>query len=163
VLRQAFWCKEQFFDLYDNPTAAHAQRAYRDWIAAMPVEVSTAFAPIPTAMKRWSGNIFGYFDHPYTNAYTESVNRLIGDFERAGRGYSFEILRAKSLLSHGVFKVERPKFSRFSRPAGVVDFGTMAPAETGKNYGIPIDWLADALRSTPEAFQTAEDATIKST
>lgn len=35
-----------------------------------------------------------------TNAYTEAMNGLIKIANRAGRGYSFEVLRARMLLNH---------------------------------------------------------------
>jgi transposase len=41
--------------------------------------------------------IFSYFDHPITNAYTESLNNLIRLTNRVGRGYSFSAIRAKLL------------------------------------------------------------------
>lgn len=44
-----------------------------------------------TAMNNWHDPIFAYFDHPITNAYTESANNLIRDRRarpavRAGNG-----------------------------------------------------------------------------
>lgn len=53
-----------------------------------------------------------YFDHPVTNAYTESLNNLIRVMNRLGRGYSFEALRAKILFTEGVCKIKKPKFQR---------------------------------------------------
>src|SRR3546814_21033478 len=34
-----------------------------------------------------------------TNAYTESINRLAKDKNREGRGYSFEVMRARMLYT----------------------------------------------------------------
>jgi hypothetical protein len=58
-----------------------------------------------------------YFDHPVTNAYTESLNSLIRVMNRLGRGYSFEALRAKILFAEGAHKhtLSRPKFERKER------------------------------------------------
>ena len=36
---------------------------------------------------------------PYTNAATESMNNLIKSIEKAGRGYTFDVIRAKILYS----------------------------------------------------------------
>jgi hypothetical protein len=36
---------------------------------------------------------------PVTNAYTESINRLAKDKNREGRGYSFEVMRARMLYT----------------------------------------------------------------
>lgn len=64
--------------------------------------------------------ILNYFEHPVTNAYTESLNSLIRVMDRMGRGYSFEALRAKILFTEGAHfkKRVRPKFER-QRDIGV--------------------------------------------
>lgn len=56
--------------------------------------------------------IFAYFDHRITNAYTESLNSLIRVTNRLGRGYSFEALRAKILFTKGLIKQRKPKHQR---------------------------------------------------
>ncbi|WP_420883040.1 transposase [Trinickia caryophylli] len=64
-----------------------------------------------------------YFDHPVTNAYTESLNNLIRVMNRLGRGYSFEALRAKILFAEGAFKRtnSRPKFEQRVKPREIGD------------------------------------------
>ena len=47
---------------------------------------------------------------PYTNAYTESINNVIKSIEKAGKGYSYEVLRAKVL--YGTTATKRPKFTK---------------------------------------------------
>ena len=37
-------------------------------------------------MGNWEQEIFAYFEHPITNAYTESLNNLIRLTNRIGRG-----------------------------------------------------------------------------
>lgn len=115
-LAEAYRIKEDMLEMYRCTTKAEAIQHYRQWEATLVQDTGTYFAAIPTAMKRWSGNIFNYFDHPYTNAYTESVNRLIGDMHRNGRGYSFPVLRAKAILAHGLSKTAAPKFKKVDRP-----------------------------------------------
>ncbi|UEO01153.1 transposase [Acidiferrobacter thiooxydans] len=77
-------------------------------------EVAPAFADLVRAWEDWTPWIFGYFDHPVTDAYTESLNSLMRVMNRLGRGYSFEALRAKILFAEGVHKRKnsRPKFER---------------------------------------------------
>jgi transposase len=69
--------------------------------------------------------ILAYFDHPVTNAYTESLNNLIRVMNRLGRGYSFEALRAKILPAEGAFKRtnSRPTFARRVKPARLIEVG----------------------------------------
>ena len=68
------------------------------------------------AWKHWQQEILAYFDHPVTNAYTESLNSLIRATDRMGRGYSFAVLRAKMLWAEGATKKvpRRPKLTRQS-------------------------------------------------
>ncbi len=67
-----------------------------------------------TAWRNWETHILAYFDHPVTNAHTESLNNLIRATDRLGRGYSFEALRAKMLWAEGVTKTRRRPLERQS-------------------------------------------------
>ncbi len=94
--------------------------------------------------------IMAYFDHPVTNAYTESLNNLIRVMNRLGRGYSFEALRAKILFTEGVCKVKKPKFTRPTYDDSVSQYScftaisriTSTPREEREvNYGADISTL----------------------
>ncbi|MCL5745286.1 MAG: transposase, partial [Acidobacteria bacterium] len=93
--------------------------------------ISDAFADIERAWGNWTMPILNYFEHPVTNAYTESLNSLIRVMNRLGRGYSFEALRAKILFAEGVHKhkLSRPKFERKER--------RHAEPEPVMMYGLP--------------------------
>ena len=69
----------------------------------------TYFSDLIKAISNWEEEIFNYFTSPITNAYTESLNRLIKTMNHVGRGYSFEVLRAKILFTQGYRKVKRKK------------------------------------------------------
>ncbi|CAI6279482.1 hypothetical protein ACR6EC_24170 [Bacillus subtilis] len=47
--------------------------------------------------------------HPYTNAYTESMNNIIKSVEKEGKGYSFEVLRAMVLYGTEA-TLKKPKY-----------------------------------------------------
>ena len=71
---------------------------------------------------RWRRLILNYFEHPYTNAYSEALNGLVDQMNRAGRGYRFETLRAKALLRYGPFRYEaanKMSFLSFIRYHGI--------------------------------------------
>ncbi len=74
--------------------------------------MQSAFEPLTKAMTNWEEEIFAYFDHRITNAYTESINNLIRVINRVGRGYSFEALRAKILFTEGLTKERKPKYQK---------------------------------------------------
>jgi len=48
-----------------------------------------------TALTNWWGEIFNFYDHRVTQAYTESTNRLAKNMNRMGRGYCLEVMRAR--------------------------------------------------------------------
>jgi transposase len=115
----AYRLKEDFFGIYDAQSPDEAQGLYLRWKAGIPAELADAFADTVRAWDNWHPWILGYFEHPVTNVYTESLNNLIRVMNRLGRGYSFEALRAKMLFAEGAFqrKSSRPKFERREKPA----------------------------------------------
>lgn len=96
-LGEAHALKEGFLSIWDNKTRAEAEAAYVQWLANIPTELALTFKDLTTAVHNWHEEIFAYFEQPITNAYTESVNRLAKDMNRMGRGYSFEVIRARML------------------------------------------------------------------
>ncbi|MBP1990808.1 transposase [Paenibacillus eucommiae] len=100
--------KESYFDIWDCDNRQKAFLKYNAWKAKIPTELQSAFEPLIKAMKNWEEEIFAYFDHHTTNAYTESLRSLIRAMNRLGRGYSFEVLRAKMLFTEGLPKERRP-------------------------------------------------------
>ena len=117
-LGMAYRLKEDFFKIYDAKTKEEALERFAAWDKGVPHHVRDAFSDLIRAWRNWQPYILAYFDHPITNAYTESLNNLIRVMNRLGRGYSFEALRAKILFSEGAFKKQtiRPKFGRRQEP-----------------------------------------------
>ena len=98
----AFDLKEDFFNIYDeNPTSKeNAQKAFEDWEASIPEdEIYDNFRELAKTVHNFYEQIFNYWDCPIaiTNGYTECMNRLIRENNMRGRGYSFEVLRARTL------------------------------------------------------------------
>ena len=96
-LGEAHALKEGFLSIWDHRTRAEAEAACAQWLANIPAELAPTFKDLTTAVHNWHDEIFAYFEQPITNAYTESVNRLAKDMNRMGRGYSFEVIRARML------------------------------------------------------------------
>lgn len=114
LLGEAYRLKEAFYGIWGCSDPQAALDAYESWMKSIPPELYSHFQPIVTAWRNWQPEIIAYFEHPVTNAYTESLNNLIRVMNRLGRGYSFEALRAKILFTEGVHahKQKRPKFER---------------------------------------------------
>lgn len=99
----AYRLKEAFYGIYDLPKA-EAIKAFDAWPASVPAEMKGDFKDLLSAMKNWRTEILAYFDHPISNAYTEALNGVTKVVNRAGRGYSYEVLRARIL-----FKGRKPQ------------------------------------------------------
>ncbi len=97
--------KEAFFDIYDAPSRAAAEREFETWKRTLDPRVAHWFRRLACDVDNWHQHVFAVFDYPFTNGYTESLNRFIKDSNRITRGQSFRILRAR-LLYHNLAKIE---------------------------------------------------------
>jgi transposase len=91
----AYEMKEAYFGIWSAPSSEVARNRYQGWLEQLPLEFLEDFKPLLSAMKNWGEFIFNYFDHRYTNAFTEQANRQIRDILRASRTCGFETYRAK--------------------------------------------------------------------
>lgn len=99
LIADAWNCKESFYSIWDESSRSLAEARYEAWKQSIPNSVRAEFGSLASTVDNWRDEIFNYFDHPFTNAYTEARNRLVKDLSRAGRGYSFPKIRAKAILS----------------------------------------------------------------
>lgn len=169
VLGQAYKLKEDFYAIYEASSSKEsALTCYEQWHANVTPELFPYFSDLIRAFTNWQPWILNYFDHQVTNAYTESLNSLIRNMNRLGRGYSFEALRAKILFTEGAHKLKnaRPKFKRrrevdsgirFSFPLGASEVAAFAATseaendellESTKNYGADITTLISLLEAS---------------
>lgn len=98
-LNKAYQIKEAFFDIY-KMDRADAQLAIREWPDMIPKHLAAHFKEVTTALGNWEREIMEYFTHPYTNAYTEALNGVTKVINRQGRGYTFDVLRARLLFRY---------------------------------------------------------------
>jgi len=138
----AYEAKERFFDIYVQPSRAKAELLAEQWAASLPTEVSKDFRPLQVALGNWNREIFNYYEQPVTNAYTESVNGLTRVINRMGRGYSFEVLRARLLYNEQAIagastsirkKIRKPKPS--SEP-NAFSLGRMITSSSEDEYEV---------------------------
>lgn len=110
-LRLAYDLKEGFLEIWDeqsyesgHPMSGAAARAlYKQWEGGLPSAkenkpLRREFQMIVTAMTNWGEYVFNYFDHRYTNAFTESSNRKIKDNNRDLRGCHFKMARERAVF-----------------------------------------------------------------
>jgi hypothetical protein len=94
-LGEAYRAKQGLFAIWKiAKNSVHAFKLYEDWRKALSKRQREQFGPLITSFNDWADPIFAYFDHPYTNATAESLNRISRDRIRKARGCSFELLRA---------------------------------------------------------------------
>ncbi len=96
----AYNAKEAFYCLFDQGLDSKAaKQALIDWQKSLPPQIAHYFDALTTALSNWMPEILNGFDYATTNAYTESINRYAKDVQRMGRGYSFDVVRAKILYN----------------------------------------------------------------
>ena len=106
-LAHAYDVKEAFFRIYDATSKDAAMQLFSEWEKDLPVKELDKFHGLARTVHNHFDDIFAYWDSPsqITNAYTECLNGLIKVSNRMGRGYSYEIIRAKTLYAKHARKV----------------------------------------------------------
>lgn len=111
-LKEAHELKEEFYWIWDTANSDEGRERYRYWKQrCLSSKSKDAYKDLLRAVDNWQDEIFNYFDKRLTNAYTESINSIIRQVERMGRGYSFEALRAKILFNENLHKKRKPRFN----------------------------------------------------
>ena len=118
-LENIYLLKEAFRDIYRNASnSENAKQMYAEWCKACADSGEAAYNSFIDTVNEWSTEIFAYFDYPdmeRTNAQTESLNRKIRTIARNGRGYKFNVLRKKVILSKYIFEpTEKFSFDEFA-------------------------------------------------
>lgn len=96
-LGAAYEAKELFHGIYGHRNKADAMKAAKHWEATIGPSIDWAFRELKGALHSWGEEIFNHYDYPVSNAYTESINSIAKGMNRMGRGYSFEVIRARLL------------------------------------------------------------------
>ena len=158
ALGAAYRTKEAFHDLYHYDTRNEAERAAEAWINSVPPELSDTFREVVHALRSWWTEIFNWYECQISNAYTESINRIAKDMNRMGRGYSFEVIRARLIFDEEARRPNRKTVrSKPRRSARSDDFsmGRMSYAMASETstpdrvieYGPHIPTLCDLLET----------------
>ncbi len=122
----AFDLKEDFFNIYDeNPSSKdNAKKAFYEWEKTIPKDkIYDKFRELANTVRNFEEQIFAFWDCPIaiSNGYTECMNRLIRENNLRGRGYSFDVLRARTLY--------RSSNLRAMIENGIVNVGPVIPED----------------------------------
>jgi transposase len=106
-LAMAYDFKESFMRIYDCDDKGNAMRAFEAWENTLPDGRMPKFHDLAKTVHNHYPDIFAYWDSPgrIINAYTEALNGLIKLANRLGRGYSYEVIRAKTMYAKQARKV----------------------------------------------------------
>jgi transposase len=144
-LAEAYDLKEYFYQIYDIPDKQAAMSSFESWRNMLPSKGCAGFHKLARTVINHYEDIFAYWDSPYpiTNAYTECLNGLVKIANRMGRGYSYEIIRAKTLYEKHARKVGsgvRPRIQQEGKD-------TAEWAAQSVEYGPHIPTLVDLVES----------------
>ena len=98
LLKETYERKEELYDIWELKDRKEAEKQYADWQTKIPADGLFAFRPLLTAMSNWRNEIFAYFDHQATN-HIPNPSRFDEAGKPHGRGYSFEVIRARILYA----------------------------------------------------------------
>jgi transposase len=97
-LRLAQQVVESCLRIWHSSSSKTAKRRLADWRMKFPPELREDFKELLSSFRDWEEFIINFFDHRYTNAFTESSNRLIKDIVRETRSCDFDTLRARVIF-----------------------------------------------------------------
>ncbi len=102
-LKAVYERKEEFYGIYDAITQEEAFSRYFAWFEHVTQDgILDAYLDLTLAIEHWGDGIFAYFQHRYTGGFVEAANGLGRLIDRQGRGYSFEVLRARLLYGQSL-------------------------------------------------------------
>lgn len=136
-LGAAYAAKEAFHDIYRHASKADAMRSAEEWELSIDKEVAWAFREVKGALRSWWTEIFNHYDRPISNGYTESINNIAKGMNRMGRGYSFDVIRARLLFdddaradTRTTIRKKKPK----EPPTSDCAFYSMQPPKTDQGF-----------------------------
>lgn len=102
--------KEDFGDVYHARSRIEAEAIFEKW-----AERAIRYPEYEEAVNmicNWHKYIFNYFDYHYTNATTEALNRLAKEISSKGRGYSYDVLKAKCVYGTKAAKPAKYEYKK---------------------------------------------------
>ena len=164
-----FALKESFRTIYNCKTRSEAEEAFNIWKQQIPTN-DESFKPMVTFMRtvdRWHKEIFNFFDcNRVSNASTEAINGIIKKINRAGNGYTFEVLRAKILYGAGqkaYTSIKKLRENRSTNSAAILNFMSdftfrnFYNFDTEKHFGVSLELLKEELERLESQGDWSED------
>jgi len=150
ILGTAYYLKEHIRGMYKSRSRYEAGQLFNQVRRSIPADCAS-LVTLKNSLEEWAEEIMNYFDHPYTNAYTESANNLIKAINKESRSMSFEQLRYKILFYTRATKLPRfrPKQAAY-KPSN--SYSMVTPwsfmdekPQLERGFGVDIDALIEEL------------------
>jgi len=155
-LQSVYECKEAFYGIYDSMTYEDALERYAAWVERVEqCDVVDAFSDVLRAVENWKEPIFAYFRYRFTGSFVEGANSLIRSVDRAGRGYSFAVLRARMLYGQHLLRQSK---KRLPSLPDVQDSGV---AQRGDALAPSVDILSTLAVDEDEAIHNKHPAFLR--
>jgi transposase len=111
-LKAVYERKEEFYAVYDAQTKEEAIKRYFVWFDhVVQSGVFDAFLSFTLTIENWGEFVFNYFTFRYTGGFVEAANGIGRVIDRQGRGYSFDVLRARLLYGQSLRQRRKRKES----------------------------------------------------
>lgn len=128
LLAQAYEAREDLAAIAGVASSHQAETEYHAWAAGLSPELQAAFTEVLAAVDTWREPLFACFDLSAPNPARWELPARIEELHRIGRGYSFDVLRAKVLFTPELHKL------------GTVDGAVV-------NFGVNISSFTEAVQN----------------
>lgn len=98
LLAQAYKVREDLATIADATSRCQAETEYHAWAAGLSPSLQAAFTEVVAAVDTWREPLFSCFDLGIPNPARWELPAHIEDLHHRGRGYSFDVLRARVLF-----------------------------------------------------------------
>ncbi|WP_457670007.1 ISL3 family transposase [Thiolapillus sp.] len=149
-LAMALELKEQFYGIYNQSNRAEGEKAFQNWKDAIPRNFRKYYGEVANMVDRHHRDIFNYYDCPITNGYTEAMNGVVRAMNRLGRGYSFEMLRAKALY-YRILRESGMVVTHSSANKDITKPVSTLGKKTARNFGPSISTMESVLQREDES------------
>ncbi len=157
----AYDLKEAFYAIYDETDKNAAMSTFEAWSNVIPNNMEAFQSLIKTVLNHYD-DIFAYWDasENITNSYTEAMNGVMKVANRIGRGYSFEVIRARILYAKNAREINRtfiapkPAWQK-SMPSNAIGYYTGNLSQQSQKKGRFVEYGPD-IKTLAEMAKTGK-------
>lgn len=104
-IAQAYDAREDLASVSDSTSAQEAMERSRAWESGLSPALQNSFADVLSALSTWQEYLFATYELKIHNPARWNLPARIEEVHKCGRGYSFDVLRARMLFTAETHKV----------------------------------------------------------